>query len=225
MISDWFLQCLPWCYVRYGHFDDFLILFAFHSLFNKTDRFLAFPYLFSGLNIKRMLMVKLKARKLIDAKPLKGPESMWRTKWVIREWKTMDYSYASSSLIFNKYITNTFILTSNDLCVPSYQRNPRNPTENYWCIVCIDIISSKNNKNSHKRGPHSHSCFCGWNHSPHCQTHCRCSKRFHSHDSTEFPESRKSKNHKSVVPSIMMGTLFSASFISVHLKIKLFTWF
>jgi hypothetical protein len=41
----------------------------------KIEELMPSAYLFSALNIKRILMIKLKALKFIDAKTLKGPES------------------------------------------------------------------------------------------------------------------------------------------------------
>lgn len=69
----------------------------------------------------------------------------------------------------------------------------RNPTKDNWCILCIDIIASKYNKNCHKWGSDCHSCFSGWNHSTNSKTHSRCSKRFHCHNTTKLPESERPK--------------------------------
>ena len=41
----------------------------------KIEELMPSAYLFSALNIKRILMIELKALKFIDAKTLKGPES------------------------------------------------------------------------------------------------------------------------------------------------------
>lgn len=155
------------------------------------------PYLFSSLNINWILMFKLKTTKFIDAKSLKGPESMQQTNLDIISTKEKETNIQLTECLnmrkrFLVYIWIILTTQKSGDCLPSNKRNTRNPAEDNWSIFRIDIVASKYNKNSHKRGAHCHGCFSCWNHSSNSKTHCRRSKRFHSDYTTEFPKSRMS---------------------------------
>lgn len=90
-------------------------------------------------------MVKLKPTELIDTKPLKCPEHN------SNEIATLNYYYnysGKAELISSKF---NKVRHKSRIELPSDERNTRNPAEDDRCVLCIDVVASKYNENSHKR--------------------------------------------------------------------------
>ena len=85
----------------------------------KIEEHMPSAYLFSALNIKRILMIELKALKFIDAKTLKGPESApmnigyMSRKIMTKKKKSTLSSYSKSKQFRKKYFLLSF--SNNDI--------------------------------------------------------------------------------------------------------------
>ena len=75
----------------------------------KIEEHMPSAYLFSALNIKRILMIELKALKFIDAKTLKGPESApmnigYMSRKIMTKKKNQPYHLIQNQSNFGKSI-------------------------------------------------------------------------------------------------------------------------